>query len=100
MWLEMQMMEPITGKVVKMPDQCVPIFAANWVMKVVMVAPVSMRTGRPHQTCSRSASEGGARGVKATAARKAANGRISSQRGAVCNVTAANASAVQIVKLT
>ena len=61
-WLEMAMIEPITGKVVKMPDQCVPSAAANWVMATVSAAPAIMRAGRPHQTCSRSSSEGSPRG--------------------------------------
>ena len=34
-WLEMAMIEPITGKVVKMPDQWVPSAAENWVMTTV-----------------------------------------------------------------
>ena len=95
----MQMMEPITGKVVKMPDQCVPMPAANCVITTVNPAPAAMRTGRPHQTCSRSSSEGGARGVNKTTPRNARRGNISSQRWALCRATATKARLVQIAKL-
>ena len=44
-WLEMAMIEPITGKVEKMPDQWLPMDAANWVITTVRIPPAIMRAG-------------------------------------------------------
>ena len=61
-WLEMQMIEPITGKVENIPDHLLPIAVENCEITIVSAAPAIMRAGRPHQTYSRSSSEGSPRG--------------------------------------
>src|SRR4029078_6370035 len=81
-WLEMQMIEPITGKVEKMPDHLLPMKLENWVITTVMAAPVIMRAGKPHHTCSRSSSEASPRGYTNQAPTKAAKGHTSRQREA------------------
>src|SRR5215472_17486786 len=95
----MQMIEPITGKVEKIPDQLLPSAPANWVMARVNPAPAIMRAGWPHQTCSRSSSEGGARGKTNRAPRNAVNGKSSSQRELSSSRIASSATRVQIAKL-